>query len=116
MYKDLETFSTNTIPELTKWIGAELTYPAYARVYNSRMTIDDNTIIEPGIQSGIGNYMRIGEITGDHTLLQFLDCFSFTGEHVDRAKVVSEVKLDNRDLRQLAALLNDRANTLSSPQ
>jgi hypothetical protein len=95
------------------WSGIDI-YPAPATVYNPPMIVDDKTIVEPGLQSGTGNSMRLGETKDGRTLLQFLECTQVTDNHADRAKVVSEVQLDNRDLPGLIKLFTDRLAEIDS--
>lgn len=74
--------------------------------------IDDNTHFQSGIQSGTSNYMRVGETKNGKTLVQFIEYVKLTDDHVDEAKIVGDMQLDNRDLSSLCNLLNKRLKSL----
>lgn len=107
-YKGSETFST-------EWTGVELKYPAQIS-YNLPMPIiDDDTVFEPGIHSGISNYMRVGEtLSNGRTLVQFIEYAQITDNHVDKAKIVGETQLYDEDLKSLSNLLSGRLKKIQS--
>ena len=76
---------------------------------------DETTVYENGIHSGTSNYIRVGTSNRDSsfTVLEFIEDTSFTGEHVDTARIVGQVEINPRDLPGLIGLLQSRLDDIS---
>lgn len=100
-------------PGTRNWSGIELTGNSNFVVYTSNMPIvDENTIIQPGLQSGNSNYMRVGKSINGKTLIQFLEIIRVNtiDNHAEEAKIVGESQLDNRDIPNIIKLLSEKLN------
>lgn len=79
-------------------------------------TVDDKTVIEPGIQSGRCNYMQVSDdiVHSGKTVIRFLELGEMTGDHADTAKIVGQVDLHNADLLNLQKMISERLEQLDS--